>query len=121
MTIEDSTEDDERSQIEFLTNLDDARAGIDHLKLVIISYGLGEDHLELQEYWESLDEDTLRARVIRDIDTLQAQFDHFVEVTRPRISFFPHVKELIRDTRLRIDRLKDAAPTILLLYTCTFC
>ncbi len=41
MTIEDPTEDDERSQIEFLTNFDDARAGIDHLKLVIISYGLG--------------------------------------------------------------------------------
>ncbi len=59
-----------------------------------------------------MDEDTLRARVVRDIDTLQAQFDHFVEVTRPRrFASSPHIKELIRDTRLRIDRLKDTAPT----------
>ena len=79
-----------------LERIFDTRAGIDHLKMVIISYGLREDILELLEYWESLDEDTLRARVVRDIDTLQAQFNHFVKVTRPRrLASSPHYRNKI--------------------------
>ena len=116
MTIEEPTEDDERSQMQFLANLGDPHAGIEHFKLVIIAYRLGEDLLELLEYW---DEDTLRVRAVRNIDTLEAQFDHFVDITRSgRLASSPHIKELTKDIRFCIDKLKDATPNSNYTYTC---
>ena len=68
------------------------------------SYGLGGDLFEVLEYigkfWMRT---SLWARVVRGIDTLHAQIDHFVEVKGS-----PHIKELTRD----ILRMLDLKPVV---------
>ncbi len=47
------------------------------------AYAKAEELLELFIYWEGLSAEDLRVKAEHEIDSLQTQFDKFVELTRP--------------------------------------
>ena len=81
-SLEASTEEDEDAYADFLSSLDDQRARVDHLKLLHTAHAQSEDLLEVLEYWEDLNIDDLKLKVKHEIDSLQSQFDQFVDLTR---------------------------------------
>ncbi len=87
---------------DFQSSVENQRARVEHLKLMHTAYAKAEDLLELLE--------DLRAKAKREIDSLQTQFDEFVELTRPwKMASSPQIKSIVKDMRKRIDQLKKEA------------
>ncbi len=109
-SLEDPTEVEYEAYTDFQSSVEDQRARVEHLKLMHTAYAEAEDLLELLEYWEGLSTEDLRVKAEREIDSLQTQFDKFVELTRPRkLASSPQIKSLVNDMRKRFDHLKKEA------------
>ncbi len=109
-SLEDPTEVEYEAYADFQSSVEDQRARVEHVKLMHTAYAEAEDLLELLEYWEGLSTEDLWVKAEREIDSLQTQFDKFVELTRPRkLASSPQIKSLVNDMRKRFDHLKKEA------------